>query len=96
MHDATLPLAINPTKILPPESNTDEDRASIYYPWFGALTSALSVAQSGILSVEGAAAVMRCSVDTVLRIPFDELASYDGPGRGALPYGGRAKLHPSS
>ena len=42
------------------------------------------VAQSGILSVEDVAAVLRCSVDTVRRVPVDELPSYDGPGRGVL------------
>jgi len=80
MHDEMLPLAIDPTEILFP----DDGDVSIYHPWQGALTSALTVAQSGILSVEDVAAVLRCSVDTVRRIPMDELASYDGPGRGVL------------
>ncbi len=84
MHHNELPLVANPTDIAPQFNGTDADHVGVYDPMLSAMTSALMVAQSGILSVEDVAAVLRCSVDTVRRIPVEELSSYDGPGRGIL------------
>lgn len=84
MHDDLLPLAINPTEILLPENGYDANSVANYQLWHNALTSALTVAHSGIMSVDSAAVVLQCSVDTVRRIPMEELASYEGPGRGVL------------
>jgi hypothetical protein len=84
MHHDALPIASSPTDT-PHQINVhDVDEVRVYDPILSAMTSALMVAQSGILSVEDVAAVLRCSVDTVRRVPVDELPSYDGPGRGIL------------
>lgn len=47
-------------------------------------SASTDVAQSGILTIDEVAGVLRCSVDRIRRIPLDELASYDGPGRCLL------------
>lgn len=84
MNDDNLPLAIDPTEVFSPNDDPDRDRVQPFHPWLGVLATAIAVAHSGILSVDDVAAVLRCSADTVRRISFNELASYQGPGRGVL------------
>lgn len=79
-----LPLAINPTEASSHDPTDNDGRVDVYDPALTALTTALTIARSGILSIEEVAAMLRCSIDTVRRIPVDDLASYDGPGRGVL------------
>lgn len=79
-----LPLAINPTEVPPYDTADSDGPVGFYDPALAAWTTALTIARSGILSIDEVAAMLRCSVDTVRRIPVDDLASYDGPGRGVL------------
>lgn len=84
MNDKSLPLTVDLTELLPPDRRSNTEDGFGFDKKVGVFTSALIVAQSGVLSINDVAAVLRCSVDTVRRIPMDELASYDGPGRGIL------------
>ena len=48
------------------------------------IRAVLISASSGILSLDDAAAVLRCSIDSLRRVPISELPTYEGPGRGVL------------
>ncbi len=48
------------------------------------LTSRSSPSDPEIFTIEEAARILRCTVDTLRRIPKDELPVYRGPGRSNL------------
>lgn len=44
----------------------------------------LASIHAGILTIQQTAALLSCSVDTLRRIPMEELPTYVGPGRGVI------------
>ena len=65
-------------------------------PWFkteaghppdaidGFQSNLLASIHAGILTIQQTAALFSCSVDTLRRIPIEELPTYVGPGRGVI------------
>ena len=75
-----------------PERNRDRSTT----PWFigetghppdaiaGSQSNLLASIHAGILTIQQTAALLSCSVDTLRRIPMEELPTYVGPGRGVI------------
>ena len=68
------------TSFLPPSDNNNRSVDQ----FTRAMSNALIIASSGILDIHQVAMVLRCSEDTVRRIPFDEFPTYEGVGRYTL------------
>lgn len=50
----------------------------------GSQSNLLASIHAGILTIQQTANLLSCSVDTLRRIPMDELPTYVGPGRGVI------------
>lgn len=56
----------------------------VYNPAGDILRAAIISAASGILSLHDAAKLLNCSVDSLRRVPIEQLPTYAGPGRCVL------------
>lgn len=50
----------------------------------GSQSNLLASIHAGILTIQQTAALLSCGVDTLRRIPMEELPTYVGPGRGVI------------
>jgi hypothetical protein len=50
----------------------------------GAQSNLLASIHAGILTIQQTAVLLSCGVDTLRRIPIEELPTYVGPGRGVM------------
>lgn len=50
----------------------------------GVQSNLLASIHAGILTIQQAAVLLSCGVDTLRRIPMEELPTYVGPGRGVI------------